>query len=202
MKLQKKLNRNLESYCVELINIDGIAFRPFINLLTLKESNSAYTYIRSAIITDDDRCNNKCEVDSYISKDIDYDYNDIPEISRKINNGKPSERCEKLEHIVSKINGMFISKAKKTLEYELAYYNPNIMLNVLKEVCPYLGVILEKIVKELSNNEEKATAIWLFISSRAQNKAEIAQKLIEKIMDSDFMVPEYIEQAIKFVTTG
>ncbi len=197
-EIAKKMNKSLEDYCVELINIDGVAFEPFIKLLTLKENNSLY--IKSAIITDDDRCTNKQDINTYISKEIDYDYTNIAEISQKISSGTQSDRCDKIDETISGLKGICVSKAKKTLEYELAISNQEIMLNILKEIHKTSGKNLEEIVNYLQSEDEKATTIWLFINSRPQDKAVIAQKLIEKISSSEFKIPKYIEDAILYVT--
>lgn len=197
-EIAKKMNKSLEDYCVELINIDGVAFEPFIKLLTLKENNSLY--IKSVIITDDDRCTNKQDINTYISKEIDYDYTNIAEISQKISSGTQSDRCDKIDETISGLKGICVSKAKKTLEYELAISNQKIMLNILKEIHKTSGKNLEEIVNSLQSEDEKATTIWLFINSRPQDKAVIAQKLIEKISSSEFKIPKYIEDAILYVT--
>ena len=74
------LNRPLDKYAVEVINVDGVSFKPFANLLCYANDTHQVT-IKATIITDDDRCTNKEDKETYIVKDIDYDTDDIDSIA-------------------------------------------------------------------------------------------------------------------------
>lgn len=92
-EMAKALDRPLEKYAVELVNVDSVAFKPFVNLFSSEQVKTCFK--RVSIITDDDRCSKKNEKD-YISKDFDYD-NVSSEIVANLENGQPSDRYKELE---------------------------------------------------------------------------------------------------------
>lgn len=55
--MAKALNRPLEKYAVELVNVDSVAFKPFVNLLSSAHVKTCFSKV--SIITDDDRCAKK-----------------------------------------------------------------------------------------------------------------------------------------------
>ncbi len=71
----KYMDRPLDKYAVEIVNVDGVSFKPFADLLCYANDVQRQT-IRAAIITDDDRCTDKGDMDNYIGKDLDYDTDD------------------------------------------------------------------------------------------------------------------------------
>ena len=87
-EMAKALDRPLEKYAVELVNVDSVAFKPFVNLFSSEQVKTCFK--RVSIITDDDRCSKKNEKD-YISKDFDFD-NVSSEIVANLENGQPSDR--------------------------------------------------------------------------------------------------------------
>lgn len=211
-EMAKLLDRPLEKYAVELVNVDSVAFGPFVNLLS---SEITKTYFRKiAIITDDDRCTKKDEKEYYIDKDLDFDDVDS-NISNRLLKGNPSERCIELEGDCAR-TGINVYKAKKTLEYALCCCEENIehLVEAIKYVHPRKGKELENKVKELSDINEKAACIWLFIRSRDKSKGAIAQFLANIIseqykkekkkekIDNRFIVPTYMKEAIYCVTEG
>ena len=208
-QIAKLLERPLEKYSVEIVNIDSVAFSAFVKLFS--SGNIETNFKKIAVITDDDRCTQKVS-DTYISKDIDYDDYSV-DLLEKIQKGKPSERFIDLK-LECEENDISIFGAKKTLEYALccSQNNIDILLDVIKEEYTSLGVKLEKKVRELSEIEEKAICIWLFIRSRDKCKSAIAQrigKVIDKqltdiknrkVVTCKFDVPKYIKDAIFCVT--
>ena len=96
-EMAKALDRPLEKYAVELVNVDSVAFKPFVNLFSSEQVKTCFKKV--SIITDDDRCSKKNEKD-YISKDFDYD-NVSSEIVANLENGQPSDRYKELETLCS-----------------------------------------------------------------------------------------------------
>lgn len=140
-EIAKMIDRPLDKYAVELVNVDSVAFSPFVNLFSSKSVQTCFSKV--AIVTDDDRCTKKSEP-SYINKDFDYD--DINgDISNKLLRGKPSERCNELETLCKKV-GINVFKATKTLEYALCCDENNIeyFIDAIKNEYSQLGVSLEK----------------------------------------------------------
>ncbi|MBM6930449.1 AAA family ATPase [[Clostridium] spiroforme] len=207
--MAKALDRPFEKYAVELVNVDSVAFAPFVNLLSSDKVNTCFSKV--SIITDDDRCAKKNEND-YIDKN--YDYDDISsEIVTNLQNGQPSDRCNDLTTLCSGA-GINVFTASKTLEYALCCSEDNIyhMIEALKKCYTSLGPRLEAKIGLLSQLSEKAACIWLFIRARDKCKGEVAQYISQVIYDQhelkkkgkqiekEFIIPEYLKNAIYSVT--
>ena len=176
--MAKALDRPFEKYAVELVNVDSVAFAPFVNLLSSDKVNTCFSKV--SIITDDDRCAKKNEKD-YIDKN--YDYDDISsEIVTNLQNGQPSDRCNDLTTLCSDA-GINVFTAFKTLEYALCCSEDNIyhMIEALKKCYTDLGPKLESKVGLLSQLSEKAACVWLFIRARDKCKGAVAQYISQVI---------------------
>lgn len=209
-EMAKLMQRPLDKYAVEVVNIDSVAFRPFVKLFTQKQAMDCFDKI--TVITDDDRCTNKEDMETYISKDLDYD-DFCDDILNKIKIGEPSARYSEIVSHCKDTN-INIFGAMKTLEYALCSCenNINIMKKILIEEFPQVGIKLSEKIDSLNTIEEKATCIWLFMRSRDKAKGSVAQrlsnelknqnqkKILEETVDNPFTVPEYIKKAIFSVT--
>lgn len=199
----KILNRNLITYAVEIVNVAGTAFSPFINVLCNNATDG--TIINCSMVTDDDRCTNKCDQDTYISLDYDYDCDEtvLEDIYDRLSKGKVSDRCQKAMTL-SEQNSVHLSTAYKTLEFELASIEENIelIIKAVKLLHPTAGAKLEELVKNDKKLIYKTIRIWLFIRLRSNDKAQFAQILSKEIEENkaSFIIPEYIKQAIYAVT--
>lgn len=208
-EIAKMIDRPLDKYAVELVNVDSVAFRPFVNLFTSRSVQTCFSKV--AIVTDDDRCTKKNEP-NYINKDFDYDEIN-GDISNKLLRGKPSERCNELETLCKKV-GINVFKATKTLEYALCCDENNIeyFIDAIKSEYSQLGVLLEEKVNSLNNINEKAACVWLFIRARDKCKGAIAQYISQIInrqcemrkkhenIEKEFVIPEYLKDAVYCVT--
>jgi putative ATP-dependent endonuclease of OLD family len=209
----KLLNRPFDKYAVELINISGTAFSPFVKILTLPDGTESFA--RSAIITDDDRCTDVSKNDTYISKELDFNSvnDDLTCIAHKLHEGSVSMRFKKIYELCSGKN-INVWGARKTFEYELALKENNIpyLLSAIIEAFPNVGPVLKEYVDKEPNLINKAILIWLFVRAREKSKAQIAQalsRIIRKeikesasgnIIEKPFTVPDYIANAIYDVT--
>lgn len=206
----KVIERPLDMYAVELVNINGVGFSPFAKMI--KIPNEDYGFAKASIITDDDRCSDKYDKITYISKDLDFE-DDLSALSERINKGVPSDRYQNILTLCDD-NVVKCYGATKTFEYELALVDNNVpyILEAIEAVYPIVGKKLKEKVETESNTQIKALMIWLFVQSRNSAKAQIAQALgrllkkqIEKIesgviIEKPFVIPEYIQKAIYNVT--
>lgn len=213
------LNRPLDKYAVEVINVDGVSFKPFANLLCYANDTHQVT-IKATIITDDDRCTNKEDKETYIVKDIDYDTDDIDSIVLKLKSTTPSERFQSIDALCQTAH-VNIFGARKTFEYELAAYPENIpyLLEAIIQAQPVAGKRLASVLTKLHTDEEKAACLWLYIRDRSKYKGEIAQNLARRLkrelttmlwprpessdicaITKPFIVPDYIKKAVYSVT--
>lgn len=208
-EIARTIGRPLDKYAVELVNVDSVAFIPFINLFSSKSVKTCFSKV--AIVTDDDRCTKKSEI-TYINKD--FDYNDAnADISNKLLNGIPSGRCIELENRCTTV-GINVFKASKTLEYALCCNENNIIhfIDAIKNEFKKLGPLVEEKVNSLDNLEEKAACIWLFIRAREKCKGAIAQYISQIInkqfemknkgeyIENEFIIPQYLKNAVYCVT--
>jgi putative ATP-dependent endonuclease of OLD family len=209
-ELAKIIRRPLDKYAVEIVNLNSVAFKPFVNLFTSQSAIQCFEKI--SIITDDDRCTDKSDKDNYISKDIDFD-EISDDIIRRIKEGKPSSRYTDIFKLCNNTT-IKLFGAIKTLEYALGFCESNLLVleQAIKEEFPIAGKKLSNKLSSLKSLEEKAVCIWLFIRYRDSSKGAIAQRLcniiskqqenIEKgvAVENVFEVPEYIKKAIFAVT--
>lgn len=208
-EIAKTLDRPLEKYAVELVNVDSVAFGPFVNLFSSQSVQTCFSKV--AIVTDDDRCTKKSEA-NYINKDFDYD--DVnSDISNKLLSGTPSERCNELETSCRTV-GINVFKATKTLEYALCCDENNIeyFIEAIKSEYSQLGPALEQKVNRLHDMNEKAACVWLFIRARDKCKGSIAQYISQIIkkqyemrkkgenIEKEFVIPDYLKEAVYCVT--
>jgi len=210
------LDRSLDKYAIEIVNVDGVSFKPFADLLCYA-NNTQQTTIRTAIITDDDRCTDKNDPKNYIAKDIDYDVDDIGPVVAKLKSTTASERFQTITTLCQNAH-VNVYGARKTLEYELAAYPANIpyLLDAIIQVQPTAGKKLSDALDKLKNDEEKAACLWLYVRDRSKYKGEIAQNLAHRLkkelqmirnpkqgnaaIEKPFVIPEYIKEAIFSVT--
>lgn len=208
------IDRSLEKYAIEVVNVDGVAFKPFANLLCYANDTGRQT-IKASIVTDDDRCTNRADPDHYISKEIDYDTAELESVVEKLKYSVGSERFQSIKDLCDESH-VSLWSAKKTFEYELVLHENNIsyLLSAITQSHPRAGAALFETVSKLETLEEKAACIWLFIRDRSQYKGEIAQNLARQLKsDLDilqgktngevakpFVVPDYIKSAIFVVT--
>ncbi len=200
-EFSKTLNRDLDKYAVEIVNINGVDFEPFAKIFQV-EKNKNLLSIKCAIITDDDRCTNSSDNEYFIRKEEIESYSKIVDdefekISNKLNNGNISNRAKKI--LKYSKNNIKVVTAKKTFEYELAKIRENrtIILEILSEIHPQIYDLIEP-YKDIHNDELFATKIWIAIKD---SKSEFAQKLLNKlILGNSFKVPNYIREAIEHVT--
>ncbi|SNS69969.1 AAA ATPase domain-containing protein [Anaerovirgula multivorans] len=209
-ELAKIINRPLDKYAVEIVNLNSVAFKPFVNLFTSQTAVQCFEKI--AIITDDDRCTDKADMNTYISKDIDYD-GISADILDKLSKGKPSGRYTEILKLCENTSIKTFC-AIKTLEYALGFCESNIFVleSAIKEEFPIVGKSLSEKLSSLETIDEKAACIWLFIRYRDNSKGALAQRLCNKIrkqreniskgiaVENAFEVPEYIKRAIFAVT--
>ncbi len=198
-EFSKILSKPLNKYSIEIVNINGVDFNPFVKLFKKDSENNDKDYIKAkiSIISDDDRCTNEDDENRIIDDDLKGEilYDNLLE---KLTNGNLSSRAVKLRECVSE--NISVNLAYKTFEYELAKKaeNNDILLRALVNEHPVIAKEIRTKIDEKESQDIIALRIWKAIRDC---KGSFAQNLaIELIKDSTgFVVPEYIENAINFV---
>jgi putative ATP-dependent endonuclease of OLD family len=158
---------------IEIVNLGGVAFEHFAKLFN-SENPSERLSSRCAILTDDD-CDDNNEISSRAEK------------AKEFQNGQ-----------------LRVELAEKTFEYTLfkAGLNHEILLEIFREMHP---VAFNGIEPGTSLDEYACNFLIKVESNRA--KSELSYRLALRLEnDADaftkFTVPEYIKNAIRWVTKG
>lgn len=209
------LDVSIVDYKLEVVNVDGTSFSPFIPLF----SNSGIS-IPAVILTDGDEFteSNKKE---YSAVQLLKDNSKIKTVLNGIVGGEPSSRIKRMAELVTRHDGIVaIFVGKKTFEFELVI--SNIPLTKTDFIASWLYKIIQPLVAEgtwnkfnkylatLPDNLEAedrsrlSVMTWKIIPKSL--KAEFAHTLSVHISDNleelkkTFIVPEYIRKALFHVT--
>lgn len=208
-------NTSIQDYRIEVVNVDGISFYPFLYLFnSSKESINLQAKI--SIITDDDRYLKSSLRDYSFKNLLENNYSKLDLLHKKIYNGSPSNR---ISNILSTIQynrqNIKVFTALKTFEYEIALSNAldniaDVNTNLLWEyICRVDKVKYNQILNYLSSlgtstfsqvqKEKMALLIWKALPG----KAEFAQSFSEEMEKNkilanpkSFTVPKYILNAL------
>lgn len=192
-----RLKRKLDQNAVEVVNIDGTAFEPFALLFNDTDANKRIN-IRSAIMTDDDRCTLKND-ENRITDEMSPE-----DILIRLPKGVVSPRAKNA--LSFQKGNLIVRTAYKTFEYELAMIDQNLspLISALSSVHPRKAAELTELFKTIEDVNLKAVHLWLACKDA---KAEFAQRLATILSEQDpqgnfvvqFTVPQYITEVIEHV---
>ena len=157
----------------EIININGVAFKHFVNLYKSHDENSVLSR-KSVIICDNDIYLDK-ETGEYI----------LPERTKSL-------KDEETENL-----GVFMSEY--TLEHELILSNFDLVLGIIEDSYHQDTAfkIFNDEISKITDLIERSRIMIVKITQRI-GKAEFAYILSNKI-DDNFVIPDYITNALKFI---
>lgn len=183
---------DLRRHAVSLISVEGLNFDSFLPLF-----GEASLPIPVSAITDADPFEEIIIDGKNKTKPV---YPDIGEkIAISSNTSSMKEREDKL---VKVFHGY------KTLEYDLALYEDNrsVMISALSELHPQIANDLKAEVDKAKSNKDKAKTLFCGMFERGAGKTNVqkgryGQALAQAIIDhkGDFIIPDYITDAIKHV---
>lgn len=215
------LKRSTDDFGIEIINIGGISFYPFLQLFNSTDVLKKLD-IKASVITDDDRYTDSKKKEYSISK-ILADINVVYTLHTHISS---STACTRLSNINDMLTNTTTAKcfhAYKTFEYELIRSNiskqkdqiwNNFLVLFFKNKCwtdniieNYINTYLDSIQgNDLSDDDIHKVSIifWKSIKTKSEFAQEFSLCLYEAIRAGtqiEFTVPVYIQDAINFVTT-
>ncbi len=164
---------DIENAGVELVNLNGVAFSHFANLFNNDDDNKNLK-TRCSLITDDDR-----------DKETD-------EIASRAKAASELER-----------KNLKVFLAEQTFEFELFIAgNKDILIEIFREMHP---VAASRIIENANVKIHAANFLEKVISNKA--KSELAHRLTVKLASDEnvrntFVVPAYLQNAIKYATKG
>lgn len=199
----KLINKPLDKFSVEIVNINGVSFEPFAKLFSKNDLGNHLKH-HCAIISDDDRCTNKEDSHRILKDELIYTSVDINAVKSKLAKGELSYRAQNLKNFDS--DNIKVLLANKTLEYEIAIIEENnvILLDVLSRIHPIICDDIKAKIAEGACQEDVAIRIWIAIRDC---KGVFAQRLASEISKinsitssySTFIVPNYIKNAIDWL---
>tara|TARA_Y100001956_G_scaffold16177_1_gene15666 strand:- start:5309 stop:7108 length:1800 start_codon:yes stop_codon:yes gene_type:complete len=193
--LAKQLGYDLQKYAVSIISVDGLIFDCFLPLMGQEK-----LAIPVAVITDADPT--KEENSSGTKKTV-------PLYPSASDNVIASDNTKSLKEQECDLVKVFFGV--KTLEYDLALHEDNrsIMLDALSEIHPQIAQSIKDDIKDKATDQEKAKALFCGMFERGDGlknvqKGRFAQELAYQvsITSANFVVPDYIRDAIKHVIEG
>lgn len=215
--------KSLEEAGISVINMSGIFFQYFMKLY------DGYELIYPEKKDDESKDAYKERIDLFRKKatfeENEYKKTDfLPILCVAITDSDPEENApQKGTDVVGKNPQLFLKEQLKnmtnncrifsnlkTFEYDLALEKDNAkkMIEIILDELPTNGPVRNKLngyLEAYKNNEnidqsEVASDILKQIDSNYLGKGLFAQLLLEKInMTNDFIVPDYIKAAVKFV---
>ena len=213
----------LEDYRLELVNVRGISFYPFLALFNSSDESKRLPK-PVAVITDDDRFTDSKKSDYSFDKLCENDYKVLDGLYNSIFTGEVCSRGANLQSFANERAGIAVMLAYKTLEYEMAFHNvaidktdieANAFVDYIKETATDDFDKVRRYYQSLPDatlsDEQRgkvAILLWKLISSKAGFAQDFAIRLIEKVEQAEqantqvrFTVPPYIVQALNHITT-
>lgn len=202
---------NLEDYSIEMVNVGGISFYPFMFLFNSTDNKKKLPK-KIAIVTDDDRFPKSKEEIYNIDNLVAGSYKNHITLHKSLIAPNTRNRIKNLESVANKQMNISVNAAFQTLEYDLCYSNVpdnladlqnNFLYKYLKANCadvalhmdPYLSSLKSKFSEE--EQQKLAILMWKCMPGKAVFAQDFALHIIENIAEAktSFVVPPYIVEA-------
>ena len=204
----------LEDYRIELVNIGGTSFYPFIHLFNSNQPDKSIDKPVS-ILTDNDKFPASKKKEFSFNKLIVNGYTKLDELDASIQAAAVSSR---VPNITSAINGKGTIKvfpAEKTLEYELAFANipktkegieSNFLFKYINKIRAdkaeaILDYVDSVIDEELTEEQQRKTAIllWKSFPSKGTFSQNFSLHILKNLKRArkEFVIPKYIRKSLK-----
>lgn len=202
---------NLEDYRIELVNVDGVSFYPF---LFLFNSNNVKKRLpkKVAVLTDDDRFSKAKEKEYNIDKLVENTYQTLLTFYTSIFTGTVCNRVNNLISIANQQPLIAIESARQTMEFDLCLNNVadtktdcvnNFLYKYLLATCPVVMTHVVTFLATLPENlnvQQKwqiAILLWKCMPGKAVFAQDFSIYIIDNLADAKntFKVPVYIKAA-------
>ncbi|MEK6451717.1 MULTISPECIES: ATP-dependent nuclease [unclassified Myroides] len=203
---------SLEDYSIELVNVGGVSFYPFMFLFNSIDDKRRLPK-KVAIVTDDDRYPASKKKEYKIERLIENGYLNLSKLHQELNGRSNSNRVKNIESIANNQSNISINTAFQTLEYALCLSNMKKNIIELQDSFLYkflknrydqpiypVDTYLESLGTANIIEEEKekiAILMWKCMPSKADFAQDFSLHIIEHIQEAkeSFIVPEYIVKA-------
>ena len=201
----------LEDYRIELVNVDGVSFYPFLFLFNSTNAKRRLPK-KIAILTDDDRFPKAKEKEYNIDKLVENTYQTLTTFHASISTGTVCNRVNNIVSIANQQPGIATKSACQTMEYDLCLNNVadtktdclnNFLYKYLLGNCSvemaHVTTFLATLPENLNTNQKEQIAIllWKCMPGKAVFAQDFSIHIIENLTDAkaSFKVPSYIKAA-------
>lgn len=208
---------SLEDYRIELVNVDGVSFYPFLFLFN-STSNKKRLPKKVAVLTDDDRFPKAKDKDYKIDKLVENTYQTLRTFHTTLAGGTICNRVNNLNSIANSQPKIVIKSAFQTMEYDLCRNNicdtktdckNNFLFKYIEAICPtemaHVQTFLLTLPENLNQQQKEKLAIllWKCLPGKAVFAQDFSIYIIENLAaaKASFNVPVYIKEAFTHLTS-
>lgn len=203
----------LEDYRIELVNVRGTSFYPFLYLFNSTDAKKRLNK-PIAILTDEDQFTDSNTKEYSFKKLIANNYLKLNELDTNIQSGYVITRVANLKSVKNGNTSISINTAFKTLEYELALANvpkdrtkltENFLFSYLADLDSTKTDQIEAYTATFANDhmsdeEHRRTAIllWKAMPTKAVFAQDFALHIFENLDEAkqNFVIPRYIKTGL------
>jgi putative ATP-dependent endonuclease of OLD family len=201
----------LEDYRIELVNVDGISFYPFLFLFSSTTPKKRLPK-RVAILTDDDRYPASKEKDYSLEKLVENDYAKLLALHNTLTKATIRNRIKNLNSVKNGQAGISVHSAFQTMEYDLCRNNvhdkkdkcqENFLFKYISVQCPdeiemvnsFMGTLPETL--DQNQQEQLAILLWKCLPGKAIFAQHLSLHILAHLEEAQksFVVPAYIRDA-------
>ena len=199
----------LEDYRIELVNIGGTSFYPFIHLFNSNQPKKSIDKPIS-ILTDNDKFPDSKKKEFSFNKLLAEEYKKLEELDAAIQASEVSSRIPNITSAINEKDTIKIFSAEKTLEYELALANipkkkealeKNFLFKYIYKIRSekaeaILDFIDTVIDEELTLEQQRKVAIllWKSFPSKGTFSQNFSLHILKNLQRArkEFVIPKYI----------
>jgi len=203
----------LEDYRIELVNVRGTSFYPFLYLFNSTDSKKRVKK-PVAILTDEDQFTDSKTKEYSFKKLLENNYVKLIELDTNIQGGSVISRVANLRSVANGNAAISVNTAFKTMEYELALANvpkdrTKLTGNFLFSYLVGLDSSKTDLIKnytttfandQMSDEEHRRTAIliWKSMPTKAVFAQDFTLHLLENLENAkqNFIIPKYIKTGL------
>jgi len=208
---------HLEDYRIELVNIDGISFYPFLFLFNSSADKKRLAK-KIAILTDDDRYPKSKDSGYQIEQLLLNQCAVLNTLHGHISGGKVCNRVNNVKSVANQQANVMVQHAYQTLEYDLCLNNvagtktdckANFLFKYLETNFPtefvHVTTFMNGIQETLTGQEKEKLAIvlWKCMPGKATFAQDFSLHIINNLetAKNEFIVPAYIKAAFTHLRT-
>lgn len=202
---------HLEDYRIELVNVDGVSFYPFLFLFNSTEpSKNLPKHV--SILTDDDRFPSCKEKEYNIDALCENNYQQLIALQTTLEKNTPANRISNLNSVTNNQTKICIKTSYQTLELDICLNNVSLKRSDLYEnflykylkLKNYIGfpnaeTFIAALKEDFSEPERQQVAIllWKCIPTKSLFAQDFSIYILDNLEEArkNFTVPKYIKEA-------